>query len=146
MNLISDIHVQALLKGDFENRLLRSAYARIHDYNDPLLGPVFALLMRELIRIVMDRIAPDSLVSQAPWCQGDPWTYQDQSKNTKVTRRSRYRFAITGTISDDKIKQYPKLNCQTAIDELSTLVNKLSKFAHISPGTFDLPIEQTTDF
>jgi hypothetical protein len=146
MNLISDTHVQALLKGDFENRLLRSAYARIHDYNDPLRGPVFALLMRELIRIVMDRIAPDSLVSQAPWCQGDPWTYPDQSKNTKVTRRSRYRFAITGTISDDKIKQYPKLNCQTAIDELSTLVNKLSKFAHISPGTFDLTVEQTTDF
>lgn len=146
MNLISDTHVQALLKGDFENRLLKSAYARINDYNDPLRGPVFALLMRELIRMVMDRLAPDSLVLQAPWCQGKPWTYLDQLKSTKVTKRSRYRFVITGTISDAKISQFPKLNCQSVINELHTLVEKLNKFAHISPGTFDLTINQSTDF
>jgi len=146
MNLISNPDLKTLLKGDFETRLLKSAYARINDYNDPLRGSVFALLMRELIRIVMDRIAPDSLVSQSSWCKGDLWTYTDKDENTKITRRSRYRFAITGTISDDKIRQYPKLNCEASIAELHTLVKKLNKFAHISPGTFDLTVEQTTDF
>lgn len=146
MNLLEDTHVKALLKGDFENRVLKSAYSRIHDYNDPLRGSVFALLMRELIRIVMDRLAPDSDVEKASWCSGEPWQYKDQSGNLKVTRRSRYRFAITGTISDEKVEEHPRLDCSAAIGELATLVSKLSKFAHLSPGTFNQSAAETTGF
>jgi len=146
MSLLDDTNLNALLKGDFEARLLKSAYSRIHDYNDPLRGPIFALLMRELIRIVMDRIAPDAAVAQASWCKGNEWTYSDQNGNLKLTRRSRYRFAITGTISDEKITLYPKLDCTSVINNLVSLVDKLSKYAHISPGTFDLKIGETTAF
>lgn len=146
MSLLDDKHVAALLKGDFETRVLKSAYARIHDYNDPLRGSVFALLMRELIRIVMERLAADSDVEQASWCSGEPWQYKDQGGNLRITRRSRYRFAITGTISDQKIREYPKLDCSSSIDVLCGLVSKLSKFAHLSPGTFDQTIEETDSF
>lgn len=147
MSLLEDKNVSSLLKGDFENSVLKSAYSRIHDYNDPLRGPVFALLMRELIRITMDRLAPDELVMKSSWCKGDPWLYKHaQSGSDKVTRKGRYRFAITGTISDAKIAQYPQLNCAQAIDDLGGLISKLSAYAHISPGTYNLSPEGSLKF
>lgn len=139
MRLLEDEKMHFLLKGDFESNVLKSAYSRIHDYNDPLRGPVFALLIRELIRIQMDRLAKDDRVKKSSWCTGHPWLYKDvQSGTDKLTRKSRYRFAITGTISDAKISQYPQLDCTQTITDLNKLIKKLSSFAHISPGTYNL--------
>ena len=147
MSLLEDTKITAFLKNEVEQDILKSAYSRIHDYHDPLRGPIFALLTRELLRIVMKRLAPDKDVAAASWCQGEPWTYVDtRDGSTKLTRASRYRFAITGTISDAKLKEHPKLDCTVQIKELKDLVDKLSKFAHISPGTHGLSVTETNDF
>lgn len=147
MSLLNNENVVSILKGEFELSVLKSAYSRINDYNDPLRGPVFALLMRELIRIAMDRIAPDDQVRAASWCSGEPWLYKKGKKGKQeLTRTSRYRFAITGTISNEKLLRYPELDCSDAIGDLKDLVFKLSKFAHISPGTYDLSPDDSMDF
>lgn len=147
MNLLEDTKITGFLKGSVENDILKSAYCRIHDFHDPLRGPIFALLTRELLRIAMDRLAPDDAVSAASWCHGNLWTYVDpRDGTTKLTRSARYRFAVTGTISDAKLQQHPKLDCSRQIKELKDLVNKLSKFAHISPGTHGLSVTETNDF
>jgi hypothetical protein len=147
MNLLEDTIITDFLNVNLEQDILKSAYSRINDLHDPLRGPVFGLLMRELLRIVMERLAPDKLVEGASWCNGDPWTYVDpKDGKTKLTRTSRYRFAITGTISDQKLKEYPQLDCSSQINDLRNLVNKLSKFAHISPGTHGLSVSQSNDF
>jgi hypothetical protein len=146
MNLLEDSSITEFLNDELEQDILKSAYSRIHDFNDPLRGTVFALLMRELLRIVMERLAPDNLVFAASWCNGEPWTYFDsRDRKTKLTRSSRYRFAITGTISDAKVKEYPQLGCSLQIKDLKDLVEKLSKFAHISPGTHGLSVQASND-
>lgn len=147
MNLLEDSKITSFLKSEVEQDILKSAYSRIHDYHDPLRGPIFALLTRELLRIVMERLAPDNEVAAASWCKGDLWTYLDpRDGSTKLTRASRYRFAITGTISDAKLQEHPKLDCSAQINELKDLVNKLNKFAHISPGTHGLSVTATNEF
>lgn len=145
MNLLEDINLEKLIKGDLEQNILKSAYSTVYNYHDPLRVCVFALLVRELIRIIMDRLAPDDQVLKTSWCKGSDWTYEKDGK-TFVTRRAKYRFAITGTISDEKIKEYKKLDVSQQIGELSRLVAKLSKYAHISPGTTDLSVTKSNDF
>ena len=145
MNLLEDINLEKLIKGDLEQNILKSAYSTVYNYHDPLRGCVFALLARELIRIIIDRLAPDDQVLKTSWCKGSDWTYEKDGK-TFVTRRAKYRFAITGTISDEKIKEYKKLDVSHQIGELSKLVDKLSKYAHISPGTTDLSVTKSNDF
>jgi hypothetical protein len=145
MNLLEDKSLAHLLEGELEQNILKSAYSTVFNYHDPLRGCVFALLIRELIRIIMERLSPDKEVLGASWCNGSDWTYQKEGKPF-VTRRARYRFAITGTISDEQIKKHPDLDVSKTVDELSRLVNKLSKYAHISPGTTSPSVSMSNDF
>ena len=143
MKLLADAHVGDLLDSELEIQVLRSAYSRIKDYNDPLRAPVFALLMRELIRIAMDRISPDEKVKSSEWFHGNEYKYVDAAGNTKVTRKGRYRFAITGTISDAMINKYPELNANDVIKELLDMVDKLSKYAHFTPENLRMRLVET---
>lgn len=126
MRLLNDQSIAGLVQGAFENDVLKSAYSHLNNLHDPLRCNIFALLIRELIRIVISRLAPDDRVSKASWCIDD-----------RITRRSRYRFAITGMISDAQIANHQKLNSADAVAELVRLNDTLSKYTHISPGTYN---------
>ena len=135
MRLLNDQNVTGLIEGTFENDVLKSAYSHLNNLHDPLRCNIFALLIRELIRIVISRLAPDDLVRQASWCNDE-----------RITRRSRYRFAVTGMISDTQITKHPKLNASEAVAELVRLNDTLSKYTHISPGTYNATEEQAGNF
>lgn len=135
MRLLNDQSVSGLIEGSFENDVLKSAYSHLNNLHDPLRCNIFALLIRELIRIVISRLAPDDLVSKASWCKDD-----------RITRRSRYRFAVTGMISDAQIAKHPKLDASVAIGELVRLNDTLSKYTHISPGTYNATQDQADQF
>src|SRR5579863_1840375 len=126
MRLLEEPAIKDLFNGDFENDVLKSAYSYIHNLHDPLRCNVFALVIREFIRIAMERISPDDIVSEAPW-------FDDK----KITRADRYRFAITGTISDEQIEKYRELDSREAVQQLVDLNNTLNKYAHLSPGTYN---------
>lgn len=95
------------------------------------------MVIRELIRIAMARIAPDIEIMKTEWFLGD---------NGKVTRKERYRFAVSGHITDDLIKKNPELNTASEINDLVDAVNKLSKYAHISNGTYNISDEEVAKF
>lgn len=147
MSLLTDSTMESLLATELEKSVLRSAYSRIHDYHDPIRAPVFALLMRELLRIIMDRLSPEAEVVKSSWCIGEPWLFLDRAGGQdKITRKSQHRFALTGAISDEKILEYPPLDCSEVIGDLGELIRKLSKFAHISPGTYSLSVTESNKF
>ena len=135
MKLLSDESSQKLFIEEFEQTLLRSAYSSLNNLNDPLRCNLFALILRELIRITMARIAPDENVKHAPWYTSE-----------KTTRADRYRYALTGDLSDELIKKYPQLDTSSSRSELVRVVERLSKYAHISPDTYNLPYEKAQEF
>lgn len=135
MRLLNDADFSGLIESSFEKDVLKSAYSHLHNLHDPLRCNIFALLIRELIRIVIARLAPDDNVSQASWCHDE-----------RITRRSRYRFVITGMISDAQIAKHPKLNATDAIAELVRLNDTLSKYTHISSGTYNATQSQVDQF
>lgn len=147
MSLLENKDLEEILESELEKSLLKSACSHIGNFNDPFRGNTFALLMRELLRIVMERQSPNQFVFQAAWCHGSPWVYtKPNSTKKELTRRSRYRYAMTGPLSDELLKRYPQLDCKSEITDLISLVDQLSKFAHISDGTHTLTPTQSADF
>jgi hypothetical protein len=129
MRLLSEKCVLDLMSDPFERKVLRSAYTYFNNLHDPLRCNTFALVMRELIRIAIARLAPDQTVKQTSWWIGD---------NGVVTRRERYRFVISGFLSDDVIARHPELGSDGVTKDLAKMVGNLSKYTHISPGTYEL--------
>lgn len=146
MSLFENAELNEIIEAGLEKSLLLSACSHINNFNDPFRANVFALLMRELVRIMMDRRASDEMVRSASWCKGEPWLYVDgQTGEQKVTRRARYRYAMTGPLSDGLLQRHPQLNCATEISELVKTIGELSKYAHISNGTHTLSPTQSAD-
>jgi hypothetical protein len=122
-----------------EITLLESAYSHLHQLHDPLRCNIFALLLRELIRIVMSRLAPDDQIEKAKWFKpGDDYD--------KVTRKDRYRFAISGHLPDETIRLHPELDTKDICNDLNKQISKLSKYTHISPGTTNLSLADGIEF
>jgi hypothetical protein len=87
----------------------------------------------------MDRIAPDDDIIKTSW-------FDPEENKGKPTRRDRYRYAISGYISDDIISDYDKLDTSEACRALAEKINLLSKYAHISSGTASMSIEKSIEF
>jgi hypothetical protein len=83
----------------------------------------------------MEHLAPDAEVIKTSWYSG-----------SQVTRKQRFRYAITGHIDNDTIKKYPQLDVDSECGSLVTMVNELSKYAHISSGTYGLQDKMVEEF
>lgn len=127
MRLLTNTAVSLLFNDPFEQQVLRSAYSYVNNLHDPLRCNSFALVVRELLRIAMDRMVPDASVKSATWFVGD---------KGHVTRKERYRFAVSGHLSDRLISQHQDFDTTEEVKGLVEAVGKLSKYAHISKGTY----------
>ena len=120
---------------ELKSNILKSAYSHLNNLHDPLRCNVFALILRELVRIIMSELAPDEVVKSTSW-------YSSET----VTRYDRYRFAITGHISDEVISHYPQFESSRDSKAMVQLIKKLSKFAHISDETYELDDDRFKEF
>ena len=75
----------------FEQELFLAAIANVDDTSNKLRLNNFAYSMRELIRVVLERLAPDEEVVNAPWFESN-----DKEHTNKVTRSQRIKYAIQG--------------------------------------------------
>ena len=87
----------------------------------------------------MSKIAPASEVITASW-------FDPSANNGKPTRRHRYRFAISGHISDSVMAVHPELDTAIVCKLLNDKVDLLSKFTHISANTTNIQIEDSIRF
>lgn len=121
------------LKRGFEQDLFKAAIANVDDENNKLRLNNFAYAMRELIRTVLERLAPDDEIVNAPWFEPN-----DKDKPDKVTRTQRIKYAIQGWLSDEFITETLGIDHSENDKQLRKSIDVLSKYTHVTPLTFGM--------
>ena len=121
----------------FERELFNAAIKNLDDTNVLNLNN-FAYAIRELVRNFLERLAPNGQV------EGAPWYTEVRNANNQVTisRVQRMEYAIHGWLSNEFLKNVLKLDITDTITDLKKSIDKMSKYTHISPETFNLPEPQ----
>lgn len=128
---VSDQLIENLSEG-FERELYQAAMSNLDDECNKLRFNNFAYAMRELVRHVLCRLAPDSSVVQCDWYKNETM------KLGGVTRRQRAIFSVQGGLSNDYIKNTLGMEVDDIHKALIKAIDNLSKFTHIEPNTFGL--------
>ncbi|WP_028299041.1 hypothetical protein [Oceanospirillum beijerinckii] len=126
-------NIMRWLDSDFERELLKAAF-------DNLLipGPIrfnnFAYAMREIIRHLTHRLAPEEQIKKCKWFKPEP------NSSNGISRAHRIRYAIQGGLSDYYLKNILEVdNIGPTIKELVKANESLSKYTHIGETTFGMP-------
>ena len=119
------------LASGFEQDLFKAAIANVDDEKNQLRLNNFAYSMRELIRTVLERLAPDEDVINAPWFKPN-----DKLHPEKVTRSQRIKYAIQGWLSDEYVKRQLDVEHDSSDKDLRDSIDILSKYTHVAPKTF----------
>lgn len=139
MDLAAENTILQYLKQGFEQDLFKAAVANVDDANNKLRLNNFAYAMRELIRTVLERLAPDDEVVNAPWFEPN-----DKDKPDKVTRTQRIKYAIQGWLSDEFVIETLGIEHSENDKRLRKSIDTLSKYTHVTPLTFGLPPVEVT--
>lgn len=119
----------SLAKG-FETDLFEAALKNLDDLVNPLRFNNFAYSMRETVRHLLDRLAPDQEVHACSW-----YTNQTE-RDGGITRKQRAYFAIQGGLSDAFVKNALHLDADELHSVLVKAIENLNKYTHIQPSTF----------
>ena len=133
MDLAAENTILQYLKQGFEQDLFKAAVANVDDANNKLRLNNFAYAMRELIRTVLERLAPDDEIVNAPWFEPN-----DKDKPDKVTRTQRIKYAIQGWLSDEFITETLGIDHSENDKQLRKSIDVLSKYTHVTPLTFGM--------
>lgn len=112
------------LPDDFSRTLFAGAAAALKADN-PLRAHHFATSIRELIGHLLHTLAPDDLVTQAPWYRAE---------EERPTRRQRAMFAVQGGLSDALVESVG-LDTSEMQSALSNAFKELHKNTHVREGT-----------
>ena len=134
-NLIDEF--QPIIAPGFETDFLKASVAYMQNPKDKLGFNSFAYSMRELIRNIFERLAPDANIKRCSWYKP---TYNAQGKET-ITRQQRVRYAIQGGIGDSDLQillQQQYTDMADAMKDLIDQIDTLSKYTHVTPKTLSL--------
>lgn len=139
MDLAAEHTILQHLAPGFEQELFLAAIANVDDTSNKLRLNNFAYSMRELIRVVLERLAPDAEVVNAPW-----FNPNDKDHPNKVTRSQRIKYAIQGWLSDDYVTDTLRIGHQDNDKDLRKNIDELSKYTHVTESTFNIePVKIT---
>lgn len=122
---------RALAPG-FEQHLLLAAFDNLKTHG-PLCFNNFANSLRELVRLVLQRLGPDVDVTMCSWFK------PHKTVTGGITRASRARYAIQGGLSDAYVTKVLKIDVQPVVEQLLIAVETLNKHVHIEESTFGAP-------
>ncbi|MBS0289031.1 MAG: hypothetical protein JSS07_03195 [Proteobacteria bacterium] len=120
------------LETEFELKLYQAALNNLNDNNNKIRFNNFAYSVRELIRNILERRAPNDQVVLCSWYQ------KPKDTLTLVTRRQRIMFIIHGGLSERFISDNFDIDMRPTIDNFIAQINNLSKFTHIEKNTFEI--------
>ena len=132
--------IEAALAAGFEKQLYQAAVANLKDSTSPLRLNNFAYAMREVVRHLLARLAPDASVIACSWY------HNETSKPNGITRRQRAAFAVQGGLSDEYVRDELGLETKDIHTTLIQAIDALSKFTHIEPGVFDIKPEEVEQY
>lgn len=135
----SEPQLQLIAEAGFERDLVSACFDNLEGPG-PLRFNNFAYALRELLRHVFHRLAPDNLVEECSWFRPDP------QATGGITRSDRAKYMIQGGLSDLFVQKRLGVNVAPVLSELSDAFKLLNSFTHIGPTTFDLPADKVNEF
>jgi len=129
--------IEKELAEGFERELFSAALKNLHDTTNPLRVNNFSYSMRELMRHVLHRLAPDEKVLNCAWYKNEI-----QGKENGITRYQRAFYAVQGGLVDAYVKDTLEIEVKGIHKRLVNAINGLNKYTHIEPETINVPKEQ----
>ena len=130
--------LNSFLKDGFEKDLFLAARKNLDAEYHSLTFNNFAYAIRELIRHVLHRSAPDEEILQCSWYKHDP------TSKSGITRRQRLQYMIHGGLG---VYLLEKLDLAQAIndacDNLLAQQKRLDSFTHIGSNTFGISLDDS---
>ncbi len=130
-NLQNDIE-KYLNEENNEIKIFKAIIDIVYTEN-PLKINFFALGIRELIRIFLQRNSSDSDIKKCTWYED--YIEYDAENREIITRKQRMLYSIYGGLNLKDIKQKLNIDIDDKIKQLLIIINKLSKFTHIESIT-----------
>lgn len=128
--------LEAKLATEFEKRLFEAAINNLLDAYNPLRFNNFAYATRELVRHILQRLAPDAEVLSCLWYKNET------TANNGISRKQRVIYAIQGGLSDKYVTKTLKIDTKVIGTKIRTAVENLSKHTHIQEDTIDIDIDK----
>lgn len=124
--------IETRLNEGFEKELFQAALANLEDASNPLRFNNFAYAMRELVRHILARLAPDEEVLKCSWYKNET------DKKDGISRRQRVYYAVQGGLSDQYVQNELDIDVLAVHSSLRDAVDNLSKHTHIEEKTFNI--------
>lgn len=130
--------LNSFLKDDFERDLFQAAIKNLSAEYHSLTFNNFAYAMRELIRHLLHRSAPDEEIRKCFWFK------HDSTSKSGITRRHRLQYMIHGGLGDYLLKKMDLDQIiNDACDNLLSQQKILDSFTHIGHETFAISLEKS---
>lgn len=118
--------IESRLVDGFEKELYQAALCNLDDVNNRLRFNNFAYAMRELVRHVLNRLAPDMEVLDCCWYKNE------MDRENGITRIQRVNYAVQGGLSNEYVMDVLGLDIQQIRKSLKKSHDNLSKHTHIN--------------
>lgn len=127
--------IEAYLTTDFEKKLFSASVAYLGNKEDPLRINSFAYSLRELIRNVFERRAPEEDIKSCSW-------FKKETENGKPSRKQRYIYCVQGGLDPSFVRDDLGMDILEPWKEIKGTIDSLSKFTHVNDATFDISDEE----
>ncbi|AEI14110.1 hypothetical protein Flexsi_0422 [Flexistipes sinusarabici DSM 4947] len=121
---------------DFSRALLGAAFDNLQN-EGPLRFNNFSYALREFVRHMLKDAAPSDEVKACIWFK------PDKNSKTGITRKHRAKYAIQGGLSDKFVEKKLGVDSGKTLKDLVAAHDTLSRYTHIEPGTFNVPLADT---
>lgn len=121
------------LTSSFQRDVFNAAVLSFEQKKNPLRVNNFATGLRELSRIMLQDLAPDSEV------KGCGWFIQKTNTNGQpvIERAQRAKYAVQAGLTDQFVKTDLEIDVEKTVVRFVKLVSRLSEFTHVTERTFN---------
>ena len=135
MDILEDhVHtIEKYLQSGFETKLFSAVLGNLKDDSNILRINNFSYGARELISIVLERLAPDEKVTLCSWFVPDPNT-----TNGRATRKQKVKYSIIGELCVDYVSNNFDIDITTVEQCIADEYTNLSKYTHLRNDTFPI--------
>lgn len=118
------------LETEFEKRLFESALRNYCSMSNPIRFNNFAFAMRELLKHVLARKAPEDKVVKCVWFR------PDANNNGHPTRRQQLKYCMQAGLQDNLLSDEIKDDINELINQYNEHIADLNGYTHISEATY----------
>jgi hypothetical protein len=113
----------------FEKQVFKAGLMSLGQVGNPLRLNHFATTLRELSRVVLERLAPEPEIKACAW-------YTQASGEPPITRGQRITYAVQAGLLDVFVSNTLRLDVDKMRRNLLKAMDELSKYTHITPAVF----------